>query len=304
MEIRLVASQHIDRNRWDQCVANAINENPMGYSWFLDIMCDNWMGLVMGDYHAVMPLEWKGWGWMRRSSHSPYIQFQGVYTSDPCLKIDLQTIIHHAFGRKWLRFVFCETPGFPVINAPTVQMRTSYVLDLQPQYAELEKNYAPGHQKNLRRAKKLGVLVMPSTDSQLFTLLKKQMTENRHISTIDNSTAKKMELLINVSLQKGTGDLMMALNSNNQTCAVAFFLIGQKRCIIFSASNQSGRETKATFALVDAFIAKQAGKQLILDFAGSSIKGIADFNQGFGAVATNYNRFEIDTIPHLLRKLF
>lgn len=261
------------------------------------------MGLVVNDYFAVMPIEWRGFGCVGQSVHSPYVQFQGVYTSDANFTIDLQQTLKHAFGNKRYRFVFCETPGYSFINANDFEWRNSYVLNMHQPYPQLETNYALGHKKNLRRAAKHEIKIVAATDPHLFTSLKNQMTQARNIENIPHTTASRMEKVIDLAIKKGMGDYLMAVTSDTKPCAVAFFLMGKKRCVIFSASNPLGRDYKATFALVDSFIAKYAGQPLLLDFAGSSIKGIAEFNQGFGAVATNYKRFEVNTIPSLFRKL-
>ena len=80
-----------------------------------------------------------------------------------------------------------------------------------------------------------------------------------------------------------------------------FFLRGKQRNIFFSASNIEGRNLKAAFVLVDLFIKKNANTNQILDFAGSMIKCIADFNKGFGAVETQYVSYKVNTLPKLIR---
>ncbi|WP_315816464.1 hypothetical protein [Paraflavitalea speifideaquila] len=49
--------------KWDRCIADAPNGLIYGYSFYLDKMADNWDGLVLNNYEAVMPLPWKKkWG--------------------------------------------------------------------------------------------------------------------------------------------------------------------------------------------------------------------------------------------------
>lgn len=304
MEWRFLTQSQIDKAKWDQCVESAWNENPMGYSWFLDVMCPNWHGLVFGDYEAVMPIELEKKAWVIKSSHSAYVQFQGVYTNNCELKISLHDIIQLALRRRWYRFVFCETPGFSAIVSPTSIERTSYVLKLDDPYHIIEKNYDAGHRKNLRRAQKQDVVIKTVADASLFTMLKNQMTDNRQIKQVPVQTSRRMEKLIDIALKQGYGEFYAAYTGAEFPDAVAFFLKGKKRAIIFSASNNKGRDSKATFALVDGFIQRHSASGLMLDFAGSSIKGIADFNKGFGAMPLSYNRIEVSTIPKLFEKLF
>ena len=56
MKIKYLCHSKIDFERWDRCVADASNSLIYAESWYLDIVCRRWGGLVGGDYEAVMPL--------------------------------------------------------------------------------------------------------------------------------------------------------------------------------------------------------------------------------------------------------
>jgi hypothetical protein len=55
------------------------------------------------------------------------------------------------------------------------------------------------------------------------------------------------------------------------------------------------------FLLIDTFIQNNSGKNLILDFEGSNIPGIARFYKGFGAMAETYYSVHQNRLPRLLR---
>ena len=45
------------------CVANSFNRLIYGFSWYLNVVCDDWDALVYNDYEAVFPLpKRKKWG--------------------------------------------------------------------------------------------------------------------------------------------------------------------------------------------------------------------------------------------------
>ena len=58
-DIKWLRSGSIDRQKWDQCIDRAGNGRIYGYSWYLDIMSNNWDALVLGDYQLIMPLPWR-----------------------------------------------------------------------------------------------------------------------------------------------------------------------------------------------------------------------------------------------------
>ena len=45
--IHYVKRKDLDLNKYDACINNAINSRIYGYSWYLDIVADNWDVLVL-----------------------------------------------------------------------------------------------------------------------------------------------------------------------------------------------------------------------------------------------------------------
>ena len=57
--IRYVLRRDIDQQLWDKCIDEAPNGLVYGYSAYLDCMADQWDGLVLNNYEAVMPLPYR-----------------------------------------------------------------------------------------------------------------------------------------------------------------------------------------------------------------------------------------------------
>ena len=56
MKIQYLKNHEINFVRWDNCINNALNGSVFAYSWYLNIICEDWAALVSGDYKYVMPL--------------------------------------------------------------------------------------------------------------------------------------------------------------------------------------------------------------------------------------------------------
>jgi hypothetical protein len=54
--IRVLSRQEIDVKKWDACINESETGQIFGYSWYLDVCCKDWFGLVENDYQAVFPL--------------------------------------------------------------------------------------------------------------------------------------------------------------------------------------------------------------------------------------------------------
>jgi len=55
------------------------------------------------------------------------------------------------------------------------------------------------------------------------------------------------------------------------------------------------------FFLLDEFIRKYAEKNVILDFEGSMIPGLARYYEGFGAIAGKYQQIISNHLPFYIR---
>ena len=56
MKIKYLKNHQINFIRWDNCINNSINGSVFAYSWYLNIICENWDAIILGNYEYVMPL--------------------------------------------------------------------------------------------------------------------------------------------------------------------------------------------------------------------------------------------------------
>jgi hypothetical protein len=54
--IRFLKHNEVDTDRWDDCIKNSVNSMPYAFSWYLDIVVEQWNALILNDYEAVFPL--------------------------------------------------------------------------------------------------------------------------------------------------------------------------------------------------------------------------------------------------------
>jgi hypothetical protein len=86
--------------------------------------------------------------------------------------------------------------------------------------------------------------------------------------------------------------------------AVGIFLIHKSRIIyILGGASDKGRELRSMYSLFDTLIKEYAEKDMLLDFEGSEIPGIARFFKGFGAHKQPYFKLHINRLPLPLRWL-
>ena len=56
MKIYYLKNKDIDLDKWNECIKNSFNGIVYAYSWYLDIVNEEWEALVDENYTRVMPL--------------------------------------------------------------------------------------------------------------------------------------------------------------------------------------------------------------------------------------------------------
>ena len=54
-----IKRKELNVSKYDACIENSVQEKIFGFSWYLDIVADQWDVLVLDDYKAVMPIPWR-----------------------------------------------------------------------------------------------------------------------------------------------------------------------------------------------------------------------------------------------------
>ena len=81
-------------------------------------------------------------------------------------------------------------------------------------------------------------------------------------------------------------------NQHNEIIAGALYLIYFNRIYyLVSFSSEEGKRSSAMFWVMDKLIQRYAGKEMILDFEGSMITGVAKFMKGWGAELETYQMY-------------
>jgi hypothetical protein len=303
IQVKYLVNSEIDKVKWDACISKAFNGVIYGYSFYLDHMADQWDGLVLNDYEAVMPLPWrKKYG--IKYAYQPFFTAQGgVFFTQTLSSEVIEKFINTIPGAfRYLSLHLNEMLHFLPSTRYKLLNRTNYVLFLHQQYEALYKNYTEDAKKNLRRAEKFQTIIQPFDDVSAVIALYRQQYGKLN-NKIDDECYSRLQKLVQYLLQKKMA-LCYQVLLNNETVAAAIFLKDNKRLYyILGAPTTKGRETKAVHILIDFIIKSHACSELALDFEGSDIGSVADFYIKFGPQKKTYQQFIYNRLPFILRWL-
>lgn len=291
--MKIVSRHNIDTEKWDTCVRKAWCEALYGYTWYLDACC-NWMGLVIGDYQAVMALPVRNKFGMSYI-YTPYAcQKLGVY-SEKELSSDVKNAIVELLSSNFrLLDISIEDIG----EIKDVVSNRNIEMQLNNPYDELFKNYSSNTKRNIKKAGKAGVSIEESFDFEALadTFLNNKVARGE--AQITDEELMSMRRRYEKGNEEGRVLLLFAHDENGELLGGAMFAASEsKYYFLFSGLTENGKRMGAMFAIIDAFIKRHANEDKVLDFEGSNQKGVARFYQSFGGYETEYWRLRINNLP-------
>lgn len=300
MQIKLEKREEIDDKRWNGCVHFALGAPPYGYTWFLDNVCENWMGLVVGNYKMVMPLV-LGKKYGIEYNFQPFFTQQlGVYSDLP-ISQETMDLFFDAIPKniKFIEMALNESNFAP--SQGTINERHNYLLDMKPAYEELRKKYSGNILRKVKKAEKEELILNKQLSPEDFadfyrthTAPKIKGFKDKHYYTILR--------LVYKAIHYNMGFLLGVQNQQNELLAANFIISHPQRLInLLPASSEEGNKLGAMTFLIDHLVQTNAGQYKYLDFEGSMLKGVANFYKGFGAKKANYYHVKVNLLPKFLR---
>jgi hypothetical protein len=300
-EIRFVKNQDIDRDKWDQCIRNSPFGIAYAYSWFLDRICLRWDALIWGNYLYVMPLVNNRKFGISYIYQPFFTQQLGVFSNfvpEPEIVNKFLQAIPKRFRLIDMRL---NLGNKPTTNQFFIQPNSTHHLHLNSGIEQIQSGYNSNTRRNIQKAIQHKVFISPVYDIPQFLKFTQQNLQEKS-PEIKLPHYAALQKLISHALNNQFGEIYGAWDSTNTLIAAAFFLSSNQKSIYLAASsNAIGTEKSAMFLLIDTFIQKNAGKNIILDFEGSNIPGVARFYGGFGGKPQTYYSIHQNRLPKLLR---
>ncbi len=290
--IKYIKRKDLEVEKYDACIENSLQSKVYAFSWYLDIVAENWDVLVLDDYKAVMPIPWNRKYFIKYALQSFFCQQIGIYSGKKQLK---QSSVNLFFQKIPKSILFLNLNVNVGLSSST--KKTNYELDLEQDYNQIYKNYRKDRIKSLKKAS-LAELYFQDFDNQvqLIDLYKEVFGYVQHSEKYFNTIKQVMDFC----LQNDLGFVRNVFYRENLVC-VGFFIQYQSRIYyLFSASSKLGKQYGATTFLIDSVIKEYSMEKIVFDFEGSSIPNVASFYKSFGSVKTTYYNYQ----THAIKRIF
>lgn len=299
--IQHLTHNQIDKIKWDNSIDKSTNGLIYGYSFYLDCMSPGWDALVLDDYTAVMPITWKK-KYRIAYLYQPFLTAQlGVFGKEIGIGITDQFIRRIP---SYFKLIEISLNSCNIINEfdANVTKRKNYTLQLNKIYQDLYNSYSDNVKRNCKKAIEQGCTITTGFDIEKIIEMALQQMKIYGKEPAENVT--RFRSLYNLLAQKKMATTYGVISAEKKLLSSCVFFFSHNRAYYILVGNHpSSKSTGASHLLIDTFIKDHAGKELLLDFEGSDIPGLASFYGSFGATQETYPFMKINKLPFYLKWL-
>ena len=296
--INYIKRKDLEVTKYDACIDNSIQSRIYAFSWYLDIVASHWDVLVLDDYKAVMPITWRKKAGIKYVYPPLWLLELGVFSLDE--NQGVKPFLDVLYGE----FKFIELR----LNTKNKFLKSEYLINKQFQYLNLEigyksilKGYNRNRKRELIKANKHHLIEnWNDKPEKLITIFKANIAER--VKEINDKDYATLLNLMQLSIQKGVGELLTIYDANENLLAAAFFLKHKNKVTqLVCASDVSNRKNGVHAFFNDRAIFKYQPHFSVYNFGGSSMKNIANYYTSFGATTEEYQQIKYNNLPFLLK---
>lgn len=274
----------IDNFKYDNCIKLALNSRIYAFSWFLDIVADNWGVLVLNDYEAVMPLPWRSKYFIKYVYPPTWTQQLGVFSKNAISQNLLKEFIS-SIPKKFKKVTIQFNSGNDVGFLETIK-RVNYILPLDKDYEEIYK----GFNKNRRRDIKKAILKNYKIDKKINTseFLNFYLIEPKSYQLNKNQITTIIDLL----KADNKAIFIWGIRENKKLKASLIWLKDNKKITyLFPVASLEAKDIGLPTLIISELIKQFSDSDFVFDFEGSMIEGVGGFYSSFGADIEVYFNF-------------
>jgi len=296
MEIRYLKNHEIDKVKWDACISKSFNGIIYAYSWYLDIVCEDWDALIDGDYLRVFPLPVKR-KFGTNLIYQPFFTQQLGVISQNILTQEVVTEFLNAIP-KTFNYIEIQLNNFNKVDQAKFEIKPflNHELDLINSYENIKKKYTENLKRKLKKTAESGLFInINSSPDEIIKLFINN--KGKLIPQLKESDYITLRRIIYTAIHRGIAQVYGVYDSRNILCAGGFFLVSNRKItFLFSGLSKEGKETNSMAFLLDQVIKINSNQHLTFDFEGSNDPGLAKFYKSFGSKEIIYYNLIINRL--------
>lgn len=294
----------IDISKWNTCIEASIQRVVYGYSWYLDIVAEDWIALVSTsetNYEIVMPLP-VVYRYGIPVLHQPHFcQYLGIFSQNLLTFSDTTAFIRAV----WNKFSYISAYSFHPLNQRIVGQTLKELSTIRYSIHQTvwmsihnvtELAYSKDRRNNLKRAERHNWELVRGLE--IDTLL--ELFKENHTLQIEGGVSEKsykiLSKLWSELNDRQSADLLYARLKEKVQAGILLFQDGPMVIYIFNAATKNGRDGNARTWLLHRYFESKSGQGLIFDFESPGKESIYQFYLSFGGNKMNYITIKKDRL--------
>ncbi len=299
-EAIILTSDKIDAAKWDACVNKHKGLIYTTY-FFLNTITDNWKGIIINNYNAVMALPYRrkyGITYLYTPTFSQQLGLEGNYYEK-----DFSNAMQMAKSFTKYGNYFFNHQNKNIEHLHSFTLRDNYIIDLAEGYDKINSAYSTNFKRILKKTN--GLFYLPSENIDSCIQLHKTIIQKKNIH-IKNKDYTKFKTICETYKKTNQCIARIVKNENDELLSAAILLKDNHRLYnIINVTTHNGKLQHANHFLMDNIIQEFASCNLLLDLEGSEIPGVKEFYQKMGAHNQpyyhwhfNYLKFPFNLLKH------
>ena len=289
--IKFVPQHLIDRDKYDRCISQAKNSRIYAFSWYLDCVTEKWDALISDSYKAVMPLPRRNKYGLNYIYTPPWTQQLGIFSRELITEEKILQFINK-IPVKFILVDYMLNASNP-LERLSHKEKNNFILSLNKSFEAL----SAGFNKNRRRISKQNFdnfRIEKKGCSNVFLELFKSQDKGY---SIGRGAFQKMQKLLTID-----NDHVHIWNVfREDECVGGLLWLKDEHRVTYLAPviTEEVKKVHLNTFLVNELIREHQQTELLLDFEGSMIPGVARFYESFGARPEIYYFYKKRFLRHV-----
>jgi hypothetical protein len=309
----LLTRKEIEAHSWDSFVAHSRQSVIYGFSWYLDIVCEDWNALVWpsaSDFRIVMPLPFKNKFGFPILYQPHFCQYLGIFSCEEISEEDTSAFLSACSAHfSYISSYSFHPDNYNVIHtalsssaAWEYEIHKTVWLSLNISYNDISKNYSKDRQKNLRKSNKWGWTVQSSKNIEPLI----DLFRENHAAQIEGGVSEKSYRVLKEIFKqthfRECVELRYAVLGDSIHAGTLILRKANFATYIFNAADSIGRTGNARTALLNDYFKENAESDLVFDFESPQLQTIHSFYQSFGENEVPFITIYKRSLPFPLRQ--
>lgn len=249
---------------------------------YLDSICDNWSGLVLGNFEAIMPLPWRKKYGFRYYYIPPFIQQLGLIGNTVLDADVLDALISKIRGFAWYGDLHFNFSNHLLASELHCKNRTNFIIDLSGSYAHIQKQYSTDLKQILQKTEP-GLLVYETHYNSADAISHYQQQYAERMPHLSAKTFTALKNLCSFFTERGNCICRAATTKEGKVLSDTLLLKDGKRIYhLLNTTFPEGRALHSNHWLTDQVLKEFSNTGLLFDFEGSDLPGVKTFYKKFG----------------------